>query len=124
MNCHTPEASGTFYVAVDGTDVTGTLSTTASPGQTIEVDYYFSGVIGAKDSTGGIQWDVPTTPSLWPVSDEPTVKIARRFYAAWLKDDRTPPADALRTAVIGVRDETQHVAPRHWAAFGMYGPLR
>ena len=58
-NCHTLEAGGTFYVAVDGADVTGPLSVNATPGQTLEVDYYFTGARGNNDSTIGAQVNLP-----------------------------------------------------------------
>lgn len=65
-NCHSVEAGGTFYVMVDGNDESD-LTVSAAPGQTLEIDYYYTGVRGASDTTVGIMWQVPTLPSAWTV---------------------------------------------------------
>ncbi len=62
--------------------------------------------------------------SHWPVDDELTGELVRRFYEAYTAGTRVAPADALRAAARALRDSTPHSAPRHWAAFSAYGPLR
>ena len=57
-DCHTLETGGTFYVAVDGTE---TLTVSAVPSQILEVDYYFTGVMGSKDDAVGVQVDLPAS---------------------------------------------------------------
>jgi len=65
-NCHTPEAGGTFWVAVDGVDETADLTVSATPGQVLEIDYYFSGVRGTNDSAVGVEAELPD--NTWIVS--------------------------------------------------------
>ncbi len=58
--------------------------------------------------------------SLWPVDDETAGLFMQRFYEAMLRGENPlPPAQALREASLAVR--AAHPAPRHWAAFVLYG---
>jgi len=64
--CHTPEAGGTFWVAVDGIDESADLTVSATPGQVLEIDYYFTGARGASDNAVGAEVELPDTT--WIVS--------------------------------------------------------
>jgi CHAT domain-containing protein len=61
--------------------------------------------------------------SLWPVDDESTAELMKRFYRAMLKDGRRP-ADALRTAQLELSGERRWSAPFHWAGFVLQGEWR
>jgi CHAT domain-containing protein len=58
--------------------------------------------------------------SLWPVQDQPTAELMRRFYQALLRD-HLPPAAALRTAQAGLRGEPRWRDPHDWAGFVLQG---
>jgi CHAT domain-containing protein len=58
--------------------------------------------------------------SLWPVQDQPTAELMRRFYQAMLRD-HLPPAAALRTAQAGLRGEPRWRDPHDWAGFVLQG---
>ncbi|MFC1707527.1 tetratricopeptide repeat protein, partial [Planctomycetota bacterium] len=84
--------------------------------------------------------------SLWPVDDRATRRLMERLYReGFARETRRPAAVALRHAAIALRDLELRVidarasafagkdvytsarpfaAPRHWAAFVAYGPLR
>lgn len=59
--------------------------------------------------------------SLWPVHDQPTARLMKRFYEA-LRSGQ-PPADALRTAKLSVRQDDPAIYgdPYDWAAFVAIG---
>jgi CHAT domain-containing protein len=60
--------------------------------------------------------------SLWPVRDEATRLLMERFYDALLREkDPLPPARALHEASRWLRAQPRFSAPRHWAAFVVYG---
>jgi CHAT domain-containing protein len=61
--------------------------------------------------------------SLWPVDDESTAELMKRFYRAMLKDGRRP-ADALRSAQLELSGERRWSAPFHWAGFVLQGEWR
>jgi CHAT domain-containing protein len=61
--------------------------------------------------------------SLWPVDDESTAELMKRFYRAMLKEGRRP-ADALRTAQLELSAERRWSAPFHWAGFVLQGEWR
>ncbi|MDA1194275.1 MAG: CHAT domain-containing protein [Planctomycetota bacterium] len=61
--------------------------------------------------------------SLWPVDDEATAALVTSFYERYA-GGKTTAAEALRAASIDLRGSPIGRAPRHWAAFGAYGPLR
>jgi CHAT domain-containing protein len=75
------------------------------------------GLAGARNVIG----------SLWKVADEQTALLMRDFYSRWLSRPSTRPAAALRDAALALRRGDLGAAaraPRHWAAFVAYGPLR
>jgi tetratricopeptide (TPR) repeat protein len=61
--------------------------------------------------------------SLWPVEDEATAELMRRFYEALLRGGRTPatPAEALRDAQESMRREPAWESPFYWAGFVLQG---
>jgi hypothetical protein len=60
--------------------------------------------------------------ALWPVRDDSAAEVMRRFYGALLDADRPiHKAEALRRAVLAVRDDNRFAAPYHWAAFVLHG---
>jgi CHAT domain-containing protein len=61
--------------------------------------------------------------SLWQVDDESTAELMKRLYRAMLKEGRRP-ADALRTAQLGMSRDRRWAAPFHWAGFVMQGEWR
>ena len=62
--------------------------------------------------------------SLWPVDDDATLELVKHFYESYLSKGRPAAAASLRTAARKLRADDRFKAPRHWAAFGAYGPLR
>lgn len=58
--------------------------------------------------------------SLWPVQDQPTAELMRRFYQALLRDHLSPAA-ALRRAQAGLRGEPGWQDPHDWAGFVLQG---
>jgi CHAT domain-containing protein len=58
--------------------------------------------------------------SLWKVDDEATGDLMRRFYAAMLREGRSPAA-ALRAAQLEVRQQPRWKSPFYWAAFSLQG---
>ena len=62
--------------------------------------------------------------SLWPVDDAATSELVKQFYGEYVGKGRTAAAASLRKAALGLRGDERFQAPRHWAAFGAYGPLR
>jgi CHAT domain-containing protein len=58
--------------------------------------------------------------SLWPVPDQATTQLMRRFYEAVLVKQMTPAA-ALRAAQIALRGEPRWSAPYYWAGFVLQG---
>lgn len=61
--------------------------------------------------------------SLWPVQDQATAELMRRFYRGMLQDG-LPPAAALRAAQAGLRDEPAWRDPYFWAGFVLQGDWR
>jgi CHAT domain-containing protein len=61
--------------------------------------------------------------SLWPVDDESTAELMRRFYRGLLKEGR-PPAAALRAAQLEMSSHRRWSAPFHWAGFVVQGEWR
>jgi CHAT domain-containing protein len=57
--------------------------------------------------------------SLWKVGDEATAEFMRRFYASWLAGQGA--AAALRSAQADLRAHPRWGAPRHWAAWVLWG---
>lgn len=55
--------------------------------------------------------------SLWPVQDESTSRLMGRFYRHLRTGE--PAEEALRTAIVEVREELPH--PYHWAPFILIG---
>jgi len=58
--------------------------------------------------------------SLWKVEDAATAELMKVFYRELLKNGQ-PPAAALRTAQISLREKKQWHAPYYWAAFVLQG---
>lgn len=58
--------------------------------------------------------------SLWSVDDHATAALMERFYRELL-DRRRPPAEALRTAQLHLRDQTRWRALYYWGAFVLQG---
>ena len=69
--------------------------------------------------TGGASSRVLVT-SLWPVSDQASAQLMRRFYKYMLHEKQTPSA-ALRSAQIEMTQSTSWHEPYYWAAFVPYG---
>lgn len=64
--------------------------------------------------------DAPAVVStLWPVDDEATVALTRRFYAALAAGETA--AAALRQAQLTLRDDPVTAAPFFWAGFVLAG---
>jgi CHAT domain-containing protein len=61
--------------------------------------------------------------SLWPVQDQATAELMRRFYLGMLHR-HLPPAAALRAAQAGLRDEPAWRDPYFWAGFVLQGDWR
>lgn len=61
--------------------------------------------------------------SLWPVQDQATAELMRRFYRGMLRDG-LPPAAALRAAQAGLRGEPSWRDPYFWAGFVLQGDWR
>jgi CHAT domain-containing protein len=58
--------------------------------------------------------------SLWSVQDRATAELMGRFYHALLREGR-PPAAALRTAQLALRQDRRFADPYFWAAFTFQG---
>ena len=61
--------------------------------------------------------------SLWKVDDQATAEMMTRFYRLMLKK-KLPAAEALRTAQLGMQQETEWKSPYYWAAFTLQGEWR
>ncbi|MFP5286390.1 MAG: CHAT domain-containing protein, partial [Thermoanaerobaculia bacterium] len=61
--------------------------------------------------------------SLWPVDDEATAELMRRFYQG-LFQGGLPPAEALRQAQDSLRREPRWSPPSYWAGFILQGEGR
>lgn len=61
--------------------------------------------------------------ALWPVHRASAAHVMRRFYDA-LADGQVDKAEALRGALLAVREEPGFEAPYHWAPFALYGDWR
>lgn len=61
--------------------------------------------------------------SLWPVQDQATAELMRRFYLGMLHR-HLPPAAALRAAQAGLRGEPAWRDPYFWAGFVLQGDWR
>jgi CHAT domain-containing protein/tetratricopeptide (TPR) repeat protein len=61
--------------------------------------------------------------SLWRVQDRATAELMGRFYAAMLREGKTPAA-ALREAQLAVRRERRWRDPYYWSAFVLQGDWR
>ena len=61
--------------------------------------------------------------SLWKVDDEATGELMGRFYAAMLKQNRSPAA-ALRQAQLEISQLERWQSPFYWAAFVLQGDWR
>ena len=61
--------------------------------------------------------------SLWPVEDQATAALMRRFYRAMWNEGLTPAA-ALRRAQLEVRGERRWRDPYYWAGFVLEGDWR
>ena len=61
--------------------------------------------------------------SLWPVRDDSTAELMRRFYRGMLSDGQTPAA-ALAAAQRSVHRERRWADPYFWAAFVLVGDWR
>lgn len=61
--------------------------------------------------------------SLWKVDDEATAELMKRFYSGMLKDG-LPPAAALRSAQMRMRQQKPWRSPYYWAAFVLQGEYR
>jgi CHAT domain-containing protein len=61
--------------------------------------------------------------SLWRVEDRATAELMSRFYQATLKDG-LPPAAALRSAQLSIRNDPRWQDPFYWAPFVLQGDWR
>ena len=57
--------------------------------------------------------------SLWPVNDESTAVLMHRFHEMWSESSNK--AQALRTAILEVRNQPNYSTPYHWAPFILHG---
>jgi CHAT domain-containing protein len=58
--------------------------------------------------------------SLWPVPDQATTELMKRFYQAVLKNGMRPSA-ALQSAQMAMRGDRRWQAPYYWAGFVLQG---
>jgi CHAT domain-containing protein len=58
--------------------------------------------------------------SLWPINDEATAELMKRFYRE-LISDRLPPAAALQRAQLAMMGEPRWRKPYFWAGFSLHG---
>jgi CHAT domain-containing protein len=61
--------------------------------------------------------------SLWPVEDQATAELMRRFYRAILKEGQAPPL-ALKRAQTSMWRDGDWQAPYYWAGFVLQGEWR
>ena len=61
--------------------------------------------------------------SFWKVDDAATAELMKRFYAAMLRDKKTPAA-ALREAQLGMMKIRRWQSPQYWAGFALQGDWR
>ena len=64
-----------------------------------------------------------TVASLWKVDDAATAELMQRFYAATLRE-RKSPAAALRQAQVKMLRQPRWSSPFFWAAFEIQGEWR
>ncbi len=55
--------------------------------------------------------------------DRATAELMRRFYRCLLVEGLGP-AEALRTAQLAMREESDWQGPNYWAGFGLQGDWR
>ena len=80
----------------------------------------FAGLVRGFTIAGARQ----VVASLWPVSDESTLLLARRFYEHRAVHPEAPAVASLSAASKAVRADKRYSVPRHWAAFVAYGAAR
>jgi CHAT domain-containing protein len=59
--------------------------------------------------------------SLWTVSDNPTAQLMAQFYLEMLKNGRTSPAAALRSAQLTMLKDKRWESPYFWGGFMLQG---
>lgn len=62
--------------------------------------------------------------SLWTVSDNPTARLMAQFYREMLKNDKTSPAAALRSAQLSMLKDKRWESPYFWSGFVLQGEWR
>ncbi len=85
-NCHTPEAGGTFWVAVDGVNEspgTGDMIIDVAPDQQIEIDYYYTGARGANDDAQNPMFQVPDNTWIVTTGTDNTVPALPAWSTTW-----------------------------------------